>query len=140
MGEPRVPSGLEDLARGASYSPAIDLPPGSELVPFSGIVDTLQEGEESIPSDLASQTKRVLAKMVSQVQAMGLTASNIVKVTVLLVCPKSEFPVFNKAWTEFWGTAFPPCRRAHGVTWVPGTGTLIEVDPIVVRFPEEPTA
>jgi len=140
MDEPRVPPGLESLAKGASYSPAIVLPLGSELVPFSGIVDTIHEGEESIPADLATQTERVLDEMVQRVQAMGLTASNIVKVTVLLACPKSEFTVFNKAWTEFWGTAFPPCRRAHGVPWVPGNGTLIEVDPIVVRFPEDPAA
>lgn len=79
-----------------------------------------------IGDDVESQTKQALDNVSSLLSAAGSHKDNIIKTTIWLT-DKSDFPAFNKVYSEFFQTEFPTRSTVVSSLLIPGAKVEIEV-------------
>ena len=73
------------------------------------------------------QTRQALANVRAILEAAGLSASDLVKVTGMLA-DIDDFPAFNKAYVEFF-TGFAPARATFAVAGLP-MNAMVEIEAV----------
>ncbi len=98
------------------------------LVFTSGVTGVLEGGPSDFGGSVEEQTRRILQKHKENLEAVGSSLENVVKVTVFMADIKVEKPAMNKAYGEFF-TQHHPSRSAVGVEF-PDSRTKVEIDMI----------
>lgn len=123
---------------------AVEVPAGKTLVYLSGTVPGLADasadpGTPQAWGDMQTQTVSVLNTIDAQLQAIGLTMGDVVKMQAFLVAPDSgpvDFAGFMAGYTQFFGTeAQPnlPVRSAMVVAALVDPNWLVEIEVTAVR-------
>lgn len=81
-------------------------------------------------TDIAGQTKQVMANLKAVLEAAGTDFSHIVKTTCYLKDVANDFGAFNTVYAEALGDA-KPARSCVGVADLP-KGALVEVEMIAI--------
>lgn len=82
MSELRAVHPADVAAPVGNYVHALGVPPGRELIFISGQIPTLADG--SVPADFDAQCRAVWRNIIATLQAAGLDARDLVKVTTFL--------------------------------------------------------
>jgi 2-iminobutanoate/2-iminopropanoate deaminase len=93
---------------------------------LTGIRAEARKDPHAFGGDIKEQTRNILEQHKKNLEAMGSSLDNIVKVTAYLADVKTEKPAFNEAYAEF----FPknaPARTALGAIF-PDTATKVEIE------------
>lgn len=129
----------------ALIASAVTVPPGSRLIFLSGMTGSpLQPGVTDTPDafgDTAAQAHSIFTKMKAELEAMGLSMGDVVKLTVFLVGdPKlggrMDKDGLNREFRLFFGTPDQPNRPARSAVQVAALGrpqTLVEIEAIAVQ-------
>lgn len=127
-------------------SAAVEVPAGRTTVYLSGAVPPVANADAPANTaaaygDTEAQTVAVLARIQAQLEGMGLTMGDVVKMQVFLVGDPAkggqmDFAGFMKGYTRFFGTeAQPnlPARSAMQVAALANPGFLVEIEVTAVR-------
>lgn len=76
--------------------------------------------------DIKEQTHTILKAHKANLEAMGSSLDNVVKVTAFLADVKTQKPAFNEAYAQYF-TKDAPARTALGAIF-PETQTLVEIE------------
>lgn len=76
--------------------------------------------------DIKEQTQRTLEMHKANLEALGSSLDNVLKVTVFLADVKTEKNAMNEVYAKFF-TKDPPARSAFGVDF-PDTATRVEIE------------
>lgn len=125
---------------------AVEVPAGRTTVYLSGAVPPVADAEAPANSiaaygDTETQTVAVLGRIQAQLEGMGLTMGDVVKMQVFLVGdPKLEgrmdFAGFMKGYVQFFGTDDQPnlpARSTMQVAALANPGFLVEIEVTAVR-------
>ncbi len=148
-GHAKTPVAKPAIERTASGPTAIIastamLPAGSRMLYLSG--STASPIDPSKPEefgDTATQTKSILTKMKAQLEGMGWSLSDIVKVNVFLVGVADkgghmDAPGMNEVFKTFFGTTEQPNKPTRSTVQVAALGrptTLVEIEAIAAKAP-----
>jgi enamine deaminase RidA (YjgF/YER057c/UK114 family) len=127
-------------------SAAVEVPAGRATVYLSGMVPPVAD-KEAAPDTIAAygdtkaQTVAVLGLIEKQLQALGLTMGDVVKMQVFLVGDpgkegRMDFAGFMDGYRQFFGTeAQPnlPVRSTMQVAALANPGFLVEIEVTAVR-------
>ncbi|MBK9170586.1 MAG: RidA family protein [Bryobacterales bacterium] len=83
--------------------------------------------------DVAEQTEKIMEMHKKNLESMGSSLDNVLKVVVLMADVKTEKPAMNKAYAKFFPKD-PPARSAYGVEF-PDVATRVEIE-IVAWIPD----
>lgn len=111
------------------YSHTVVVPAGTELVFLSGQVGVRPDG--SAPTTMAEQADQVFMNIVTLLQAHGLAASNIVKLTTFMVAGHDGDAV-RAARIRHLGS-HRPASTAVFVSQLVDPAWLVEVDAVAAR-------
>jgi enamine deaminase RidA (YjgF/YER057c/UK114 family) len=131
---------------GFPIASSVTVPAGAELVYLSGVL--ADAADTSAPAgsierfgDTAAQTKSVLGKIASELDAVGLTMADVVKMNVFLVGdPRKgggmDFEGLMHGYLQHFGTASQknvPARTTVQVAGLPIPGALVEIEVVAAR-------
>ena len=119
------------------------LPVGAKILYLSGStaspVDPAQPDEFG---DTATQTKSILTKMKAQLEGMGWSMGDIMKMNVFLVAAlpggRMDAPGMNSVFKTFFGTPEQPNKPTRSTVQVAALGrptTLVEIEGIAAKAP-----
>ena len=119
------------------------LPPGSRILYLSG--STASPVDPARPDELGDtrqQTLSILTKMKAQLEGMGWSMGDIVKMNVFLVAPSPGGRMYSAAMNEvfktFFGTPEQPNKPTRSTVQVAALGrptTLVEIEGIAAKAP-----
>jgi 2-iminobutanoate/2-iminopropanoate deaminase len=92
----------------------------------TGVRDEARKDPLAFGGDIKEQTERILKQHKQNLESMGSSLENVLKVTVFLADVKTE----KNAMNEVYGRFFPkdaPARSAFGVQF-PDTATRVEIE------------
>lgn len=98
------------------------------LVFTSGLTGVREGGPDEFGGSVEEQTRAILQKHKENLEAVGSSLENVLKVTVFMADIKVEKPAMNKAYAEFF-TNHHPSRSAVGVEF-PDSRTKVEIEMI----------
>jgi 2-aminomuconate deaminase len=78
----------------------------------------LDEKGNIISSDIEAQCHSVFKNVKSILDESGSSWDKIIDVTVFLTNMKTDFPIYNKLWAEYFSTN-PPCRTTVEINCLP---------------------
>lgn len=115
------------------FASSVQVPAGYDTYYISGVPG--QAG------DTAAQTADTLARLKSQLAALGLTFGDVVQAHVFLVGDaskggKMDFAGMNSAWFKEFGTAAQPNKPARAtvqVSGLAGDAALVEIEMVAVK-------
>ena len=87
---------------------------GTKMIP--GV--ELDEQGNIISSDIEVQCHSVFKIVKSILEESGSSWDKIIDVTVFLTNMKTDFPIYNKLWAEYFSTN-PPCRTTVEINCLP---------------------
>ena len=87
---------------------------GTKMIP--GV--ELDEQGNIISSDIEVQCHSVFKNVKSILEESGSSWDKIIDVTVFLTNMKTDFPIYNKLWAEYFSTN-PPCRTTVEINCLP---------------------
>lgn len=93
---------------------------------LTGVREEVRKNPLAFGGDIKEQTDKILKQHKANLEAMGSSLANVVKVTVFLADVKTEKAAMN----EVYGQYFPkdaPSRSAFGVEF-PDTATRVEIE------------
>jgi 2-iminobutanoate/2-iminopropanoate deaminase len=93
---------------------------------LTGVRPEAQKDPLAFGGDIKEQTHNILKKHKDNLEAMGTSLENVIKVTVFLADVKVEKPAMNEVYSQY----FPkdaPARSAFGVQF-PDTATRVEIE------------
>jgi 2-iminobutanoate/2-iminopropanoate deaminase len=93
---------------------------------LTGVRDEARKDPLAFGGDIKEQTEKILKQHKANLEAMGSSLENVIKVTVFLADVKTE----KNAMNEVYGRYFPkdaPSRSAFGVQ-CPDTATRVEIE------------
>jgi enamine deaminase RidA (YjgF/YER057c/UK114 family) len=93
---------------------------------LTGVRPEARKDPLAFGGDIKEQTKRILEAHKKNLESMGSSLANVLKVTAFLADVKTEKGAFNEAYAEF----FPkdaPARTALGAEF-PDTATRVEIE------------
>ena len=93
---------------------------------LTGVRDEARKDPLAFGGDIKEQTDKILKQHKANLEAMGSSLANVIKVTVFLADVKTE----KNAMNEVYGQYFPkdaPSRSAFGVQF-PDTATRVEIE------------
>lgn len=93
---------------------------------LTGVRDEARKDPLAFGGDVKEQTKRILELHKANLESMGSSLANVLKVTVFMADVKTE----KNAMNEVYGQFFPkdaPARSAFGVQF-PDTATRLEIE------------
>lgn len=145
-----APVDAHDIVRRANagfpISSSVTVPGGAELVFLSGMLADAADPKAPAGSverlgDTAAQTNSVLGKIARELEAIGLTMADVVKMNVFLVGdPRKggamDFEGLMYGYTRFFGTATQqrlPARTTVQVAALPIPGALVEIEVVAAR-------
>jgi enamine deaminase RidA (YjgF/YER057c/UK114 family) len=125
---------------------AVAVPSGVSTIYLSGKLAT-RKNKASAPNEAAiygnteEQTISVMQSIDTQLQGMGLTLSDVVKMQVFLVkdpakSGKMDYAGFMKGYSQFFGTAAQPnlpARSTMEVAALANPALLVEIEVVAVR-------
>jgi len=79
---------------------------------------TLDAKGNIVSYDIAAQCHSVFENVKNILDASGATWNDLVDVTVYLTNMKSDFPIYNKLWAEYFADN-PPCRTTLEINCLP---------------------
>ena len=145
-----TPAAAHDIVRRANsgfpIANSVTVPAGAELVYMSGML--ADAADTSAPAgsierfgDTAAQTNSVLGKIARELDAVGLTMADVVKMNVFLVGdPRKgggmDFEGLMHGYLQHFGTASQknvPARTTVQVAGLPIPGALVEIEVIAAR-------
>lgn len=119
------------------------IPPGSRILYLSG--STASPPDPTKPDELgdtAAQTQSILTKMKAQLEAMGWSLGDIVKMNVFLVAAlpgaRMDSAGMNGVFKTFFGTADQPNKPTRTTVQVFALGrpnVLVEIEAIAAKAP-----
>jgi len=127
-----IPEAFKGLNGGLPYSEVIQV--GNHFH-FAGMVPNLDENKKLVSSDLAEQTREVLAKMKDKLAKCGLAPSDLLDVTIAFIGKGDEYKIINQeysAWLKEENAGDKPIRFATAAAWLP-FDALVEFKPIAVK-------
>jgi enamine deaminase RidA (YjgF/YER057c/UK114 family) len=145
-----LPVCADDIERRAMadfpIASSVKLPGGSTLVFLSGTVADVADPKAAPGTierfgDTATQAASVLGKLERELQAVGMSMSDVIKMNVFLVGdPRKDgvmdFDGLMKAYLRHFGTDAQknlPARTTVQVTGLPLRGALVEIEVIAAR-------
>ncbi len=125
----------------ASY---VSIPADAKLIYLSG--STASPPDPAKPDELGdtkAQTLSILTKMKAQLEGIGMSMGDIVKVNVFLVGVASnggrmDSAAMNDVFKTFFGTPEQPLKPARSTVQVAALGrptTLVEIEAVVAKMP-----
>jgi len=132
------------MSPGAPIAASAVVPASTRLIFLSGIVASPLN--PAIPKELGDtkqQTLSILTNMKSQLESLGSSMGNVVKITVFLVgVPENEGrmdrPAMNEVFRTFFGSAQQPNKPTRSTVQVAGLGdpgVLVEIEAIAAEVP-----
>ena len=125
---------------------AVEVPAGRTTVYLSGAVPPVANADEPADSIAAygnteAQTVAVLGRIKAQLEGLGLTMGDVVKMQVFLVGDpdndgRMDFAGFMKGYSQFFGTEQQPnlpARSTMQVAALANPGFLVEIEVTAVR-------
>tara|TARA_R110002020_G_scaffold104073_1_gene243681 strand:- start:25 stop:516 length:492 start_codon:yes stop_codon:yes gene_type:complete len=125
---------------------AVEVPAGRTTVYLSGAVPPVANADEPANSiaaygDTEAQTVAVLGRIQAQLEGLGLTMGDVVKMQVFLVgdpdkADRMDFAGFMKGYSQFFGTEGQPnlpARSTMQVAALANPGFLVEIEVTAVR-------
>lgn len=119
------------------------VPPGSRTLYISGT--TPSPPDPAKPEDLGdtrAQTLSILTKMKTQLEGMGWSMGDIVKMTVFLVAPtpggRMDSAAMNEVFRTFFGTPEQPNRPTRSTIQIAALGRptmYVEIEAIAAKAP-----
>ena len=119
------------------------VPPGSRTLYISGT--TPSPPDPTKPEDLGdtrAQTLSILTKMKAQLEGMGWSMGDMVKMTVFLVAPtpggRMDSAAMNDVFKTFFGTAEQPNRPTRSTIQIAALGRptmYVEIEGIAAKAP-----
>jgi len=101
---------------------------------LTGVNPERRTNPAAAPGDIKEQTQRSLETHKKNLESIGTSLENVIKVTVFLADPKNERTGMNETYAKF----FPkdaPSRSAIGVTF-PDDATRVEIE-LVAWIPDK---
>lgn len=119
------------------------IPPGSKILYISGTTaDPVDPAKPDEFGDTATQTKSILTKMKAQLEGMGWSLGDVVKMNVFLVAAlpggRMDAPGMNGVFKTFFGTPEQPNKPTRSTVQVFALGrptTLVEIEAIAAKAP-----
>ena len=138
--------GITRNGEGPSFYRSIEVPAGAETLYLSGHVPpVLNEAGETPALKFGSteqQAAGTLASIKKSVEEAGWSMGDIVSVRVYLVADpatgKMDFAGFNKAYSQYFGTAEQPQKPVRAVVEIKDLarpGWLVEIEATAARVP-----
>ncbi len=93
---------------------------------LTGVRPEAQKDPLAFGGDVKEQTRRTLDAHKKNLEAMGSSLENVIKVTAFLADVKTEKPAFNEAYAEYFKQG-APARSAFGVEF-PDSATRVEIE------------
>ena len=93
---------------------------------LTGVRPEAQKDASAFGGDIKDQTERIMQMHKSNLEAVGSSLENVIKVTVLLADVKVEKNAMNEAYAKFFPKD-PPARSAFGVEF-PDVATRVEIE------------
>jgi 2-iminobutanoate/2-iminopropanoate deaminase len=93
---------------------------------ITGVRPEARKDPLAFGGDIKEQTHNILKQHQTNLEKMGSSLANVIKVTAFLADVKTEKPAFNEAYAQY----FPkdaPARSAFGVEF-PDTATRVEIE------------
>ncbi|OAM80126.1 RidA family protein [Devosia elaeis] len=123
---------------------AVEIPADATLVYLSGVVPGVTnseapEGSAEAFGNTEAQTVSVLERIESNLEAIGLTMGDVVKMQVYLVADESgsmDFSGFMNGYVQFFATEEQPNMPTRSVFEVAGLANpnwLVEIEVVAVR-------
>ncbi len=119
------------------------IPPGSQILYLSGsVASPVDPAKPEEMGDTATQTKSILTKMKANLESMGWSMGDIVKMNVFLVgvpeIGKMDAPGMNGVFKTFFGTPEQPNKPTRSTVQVAALGRptiLVEIEAIAAKAP-----
>ncbi|ODT73286.1 MAG: hypothetical protein ABS75_01020 [Pelagibacterium sp. SCN 63-23] len=123
---------------------AVEIPADATLVYLSGVVpgianETVDRNSPEAFGDTKTQTVSVLERIQANLDAIGLTMGDVVKMQVYLVAGDSgamDFSGFMEGYTQFFGNETQPnfpTRSVFEVAGLANANWLVEIEVVAVR-------
>jgi enamine deaminase RidA (YjgF/YER057c/UK114 family) len=127
----------------AVISSTATVPAAMNLIYLSGATASpLDPAKPDEFGDTRAQTLSILTKMKAQLEGMGLSMGDIVKMNVFLVSPtpggRMDSAAMNDVFKTFFGTAEQPNKPTRSTIQVAALGrptTLVEIEGIAAKAP-----
>ncbi|WP_298196648.1 Rid family hydrolase [Novosphingobium sp.] len=119
------------------------LPPGSKILYISGTTPSpLDPAKPDEFGDTATQTQSILSKMKTQLEGMGWSMGDIVKMNVFLVAAlpggRMDSAGMNTVFKTYFGTPEQPNKPTRSTVQVAALGRptmLVEIEAIAAKAP-----
>jgi 2-iminobutanoate/2-iminopropanoate deaminase len=93
---------------------------------LTGVRPEARKDPLAFGGDIKEQTHTILKRHKANLEALGSSLANVLKVTAFLADVKTEKPAFNEAYREYFPKD-PPARSAVGVQF-PDVATRVEIE------------
>jgi 2-iminobutanoate/2-iminopropanoate deaminase len=93
---------------------------------LTGVREEVRKNPLAFGGDIKEQTEKILQTHKKNLEAMGSSLANVIKVTVLLADVKTEKAAMHEVYTQFF-TKDVPARSAFGVEF-PDSATRVEIE------------
>jgi 2-iminobutanoate/2-iminopropanoate deaminase len=93
---------------------------------LTGVRAEARKDPHAFGGDIREQTHNILKAHKANLEAMGSSLDNVVKVTAFLADVKTQKPAFNEVYAQYF-TKDAPARTALGAIF-PDTQTLVEIE------------
>jgi 2-iminobutanoate/2-iminopropanoate deaminase len=120
---------------------SVSVPADARLVFLSGATASpIDPAKPDEMGDTKAQTLSVLTKMKANLESMGMTMGDVVKINVFLVAPtpggRMDSAAMNEVFKTFFGTPEQPNKPARSTVQVAALGrptTYVEIEGIAVK-------
>lgn len=125
-------AGMAAMAQGTGAGKPVRAPGGmriGNLYFSSGLTGVREEARKNplaFGGDIKEQTERILEMHKKNLEAMGSSLENVIKVTVFLADVKTEKNAMNEVYAKYFPKN-PPARSAVGADF-PDTATRVEIE------------
>lgn len=125
-------AGMAAMAQGTGAGKPVRAPGGmriGNLYFSSGLTGVREEARKNplaFGGDIKEQTERILEMHKKNLEAMGSSLENVIKVTVFLADVKTEKNAMNEVYARYFPKN-PPARSAVGADF-PDTATRVEIE------------
>ena len=129
----------EGLVASPAFSHVAVVPPGATTVYVGGQNAVDQDGQLVGGTDVAAQTRKVMANVVSALEAAGAGIEHLVSVLVMLVDGVDVQAAYGAAAATLSSAKTPPLVSAAMVSGLGVPGALVEVSAIAALPHPAPT-
>jgi enamine deaminase RidA (YjgF/YER057c/UK114 family) len=125
----------EELVASPAFSHVAIVPAGADTIYVGGQNAVDEQGAIVGGDDAAAQTRKVMANLVTALEAAGASLDDVVSLTVLMVEGIDLASSYAAAAESLAGLETPPLVTAAMVSALGVPGALVEVGAIAARMP-----